>query len=219
MRSRSLPPAARSVLCIDSGRASPEGQKGGFFGGLKEKLKRPLKSVRTKFSSNAKDNQTVPDGLTDTLPNAAGPVSFARASTVELTVPDRRSQSPPGHETRPVTDGPPPAGVSPDELPVTVVPAALSRPASRTSTHLSPINDAPRAPHATPVAMTSPAAAEPSSGNSWSQRRFSKEEVVSWVRTVLNIAEKALDGLPVYGPKAAVSAFSEALSHTEVGYR
>ena len=45
---------------------------------------------------------------------------------------------------------------------------------------------------------------------------FPWEEVVSSVRSVLNVTEKALDGLPIYGPKAAVASVAEVLKSVEV---
>jgi hypothetical protein len=44
--------------------------------------------------------------------------------------------------------------------------------------------------------------------------RREKEGIINTLasfQTLLNISEKALDGLPIWGPKAAVSATAEAL--------
>jgi hypothetical protein len=42
-------------------------------------------------------------------------------------------------------------------------------------------------------------------------------KTIASFRTLLNISEKALEGLPLYGPKAAVGALGEALRVVEVG--
>jgi hypothetical protein len=41
-------------------------------------------------------------------------------------------------------------------------------------------------------------------------------EIMSSTRTILNIIEKGLDGLPIYGPKATVAAVSETLRAVQV---
>jgi hypothetical protein len=41
-------------------------------------------------------------------------------------------------------------------------------------------------------------------------------ETLACIRTVLNLAEKALDGCPIWGPKAAVAATAEGLKAIQV---
>jgi hypothetical protein len=41
-------------------------------------------------------------------------------------------------------------------------------------------------------------------------------EALSSTRALLNVTEKALDGLPIYGPKAVVAALSEVLKIAQV---
>jgi hypothetical protein len=43
-------------------------------------------------------------------------------------------------------------------------------------------------------------------------------ETLSSIRTVLDIAEKVLDGCPIWGPKAAVAATSQALKSVQVRF-
>jgi hypothetical protein len=43
-----------------------------------------------------------------------------------------------------------------------------------------------------------------------------RSEILASVRTVLNLAEKCLDGCPIWGPKAAVAAMSESIEIVQV---
>jgi hypothetical protein len=43
-----------------------------------------------------------------------------------------------------------------------------------------------------------------------------RSEILGSLRTVLNLAEKCLDGCPIWGPKAAVAAVSESIETVQV---
>jgi hypothetical protein len=43
-----------------------------------------------------------------------------------------------------------------------------------------------------------------------------RSEIMGSLRTVLNLAEKCLDGCPIWGPKAAVAAVSENIETVQV---
>jgi hypothetical protein len=43
-----------------------------------------------------------------------------------------------------------------------------------------------------------------------------RSEIMGSLRTVLNLAEKCLDGCPIWGPKAAVAAVSESIETVQV---
>jgi hypothetical protein len=73
--------------------------------------------------------------------------------------------------------------------------------------------DPPAVPSPSALARSA-AAASSASGTNTSTRCT---EVLTSVRTVLNIAEKVLDGCPIWGPKAAVAAASESLKVVQVG--
>jgi hypothetical protein len=43
-----------------------------------------------------------------------------------------------------------------------------------------------------------------------------RPEILASIRTALNLAEKCLDGCPLWGPKAAVAAVSETIETVQV---
>jgi hypothetical protein len=56
-----------------------------------------------------------------------------------------------------------------------------------------------------------------SSSNSGS-KQASALKVIAIFRTLLNVSEKVLDGLPIWGPRAAVATASEVLKSIQVCY-
>jgi hypothetical protein len=48
------------------------------------------------------------------------------------------------------------------------------------------------------------------------ENQETRSEILGSLRTVLNLAEKCLDGCPIWGPKAAVAAVSESIETVQV---
>jgi hypothetical protein len=67
----------------------------------------------------------------------------------------------------------------------------------------------PSALQATPTVAAAPSASGTNTGTRCT-------EVLASIRTVLNVAEKVLDGCPIWGPKAAVAAAAESLKAIQV---
>jgi hypothetical protein len=72
--------------------------------------------------------------------------------------------------------------------------------------------DPPAAP--SPSAVTSTAAVAPSASRTDTATRCT--QVLASIRTVLNVAEKALEACPISWPKAAVGAAAESLKAIQV---
>jgi hypothetical protein len=81
---------------------------------------------------------------------------------------------------------------------------SIRRPASPVLSSTSALSNQPPIPSGT------------GSGPSDKGSRDGVVRAIASFRTILNVSEKALDGLPVWGPKAAVGAVSEALKAFQV---
>jgi hypothetical protein len=90
----------------------------------------------------------------------------------------------------------------------------FSRKTSSSGKHAPGTTSAPGGSHSSPSPLTASVPQITRQAREWWKEN--KATLVASAQTVLSIVEKGLDGLPVYGPKAAVAALVEAMRAVRV---
>jgi hypothetical protein len=89
---------------------------------------------------------------------------------------------------------------------------------SQTELNVKGTTGSPRPPTSVIAPATSPARASDPRPSSSAQSALQSNTIkgIAIFRTLLNLSEKVLDGLPIWGPKAGVAAVSEVLKAVQV---